>query len=156
MDRTTTDPALSPAEPAPPPEPRGYDRVSHGFAPDGPPAPPPPVPLDAIIRDVVDNLSASARAELALIEARGALAGHGVKWASAWGFVAACALLVAMLAVAFGAILVLAPHVGALLATLIVFAALIALAAFAGWRAKLSAGDVRTALRGDLIHESET
>ncbi len=163
MDRTTTDPALSPAEPAPSPapelrapEPRAYERVSHGFAPDGPPAPPPPVPLDDIIRDVVDNLSASAKAELALIEARGALAGHGVKWASAWGFVAACALLVAMLAVAFGAILVLAPHVGALLATLIVFAALIALAAFAGWRAKLSAGDVRTALRGDLMNESET
>src|SRR3546814_6169422 len=53
-----------------------------------------------------------------------------IKWTSAWGFIAACALLVAMLAVAFGAIMVLAPHVGPLAATLIVFAALIALAAF--------------------------
>ncbi len=137
------------SDPAPP----GYDRVSHGFAPEGRAEAPPPVPLDEIVRDVVDNLSATAKAEIALIEARGALAGHGIKWASAWGFIAACALLVAMLAVAFGAILVLAPHVGPLAATLIVFAALIALAAFAGWRAKRSAGDVRAALRRDLMHE---
>jgi hypothetical protein len=116
---------------------------------------PPPVPLETIVRDVVDNLSATAKAELALLEARGTLAGHGIKWASAWGFVAACALLVAMLAVAFGAILVLAPHVGPLLATLIVFASLLALAAFAGWRAKVSAGDVRTAFRSDLMPEEE-
>lgn len=140
------DPSLAPGE-------RGFDRVSHGYAPDGAAASPPPVPLETIVRDVVDNLSATAKAELALMEARGTLAAHGVKWASAWGFVAACALLVAMLAVAFGAILVLTPEVGPLLATLIVVAALIALAAFAGWRAKLSAGDVRTAFRSDLINE---
>src|SRR3546814_4992677 len=91
---------------------------------------PPPVPLDAIVRDVVENVSAAAKAEMALIEARGSLAWHAIKWTSAWGFIAACALLVAMLAVAFGAIMVLAPHVGPLAATLIVFAALIALAAF--------------------------
>ena len=94
--------------------------------------------------------STTVQAELALLEARGALASHGVKWASAWGFVAACSLLVALLAVAFGAILVLAPHVGPLLATLIVVAALIGLAGFAGWRAKRSAGDVKLALRSDL------
>lgn len=135
--------------------PRAYDRVSHGYAPEGRAEAPPPVPLEEIVRDVVENLSATAKAEIALLEARGALAGHGIRWASTWGFVAACALLVAMLAVAFGAILVLAPRVGPLLATLIVVAALIALAAFAGWRAKLSAGDVRTALRADLMHEKE-
>jgi uncharacterized membrane protein len=55
-----------------------------------------------------------------------------------------------LLAVAFGAILVLAPHVGPLLATLIVVAALIGLAGFAGWRAKRSADDVKLALRSDL------
>lgn len=134
---------------------RGYDRVSHGYAPGGPAAAPPPVPLGDIVRDVVDNVSATAKAELALIEARGALAGHGIKWASAWGFVAACALLVAMLAVAFGAILALSPQVGPLAATLIVVAALLAFAAFAGWRAKRSADDVRTALRADLTNETE-
>jgi hypothetical protein len=134
--------------------PRAYDRVSHGYAPgDGPAASPPPVPIQDIVRDVIDNAAATAKAELALLEARGALAGHGVKWASAWGFVAACALLIAMLATAFGAILVLAPHVGPLLATLIVVAALLTLAAFAGWRAKRSAADVRTAFRRDLTNE---
>ena len=130
-----------------------YDHVSHGYAPDGRAVPPPPVPLDIIVRDVVDNVAATAKAEMALLQARGALAGHGVKWASAWGFVAACALLVAMLAVAFGAILVLAVYVGPLFATLIVVAVLLALAAFAGWRAKQSAGDVRTAFRRDLMNE---
>lgn len=129
--------------------------MSHGYAPDGRPITPPPVPLDKIVGDVVDNLSASAKAEFALLEARGALAGHGVKWASAWGFVAACSLLVAMFAVAFGAILVLVPVIGPLLATLTVVAGLIALAAFAGWRAKLSAGDVKAALRSDLMPEEE-
>lgn len=141
---------------APEPRPadqRAYDHVSHGYAPDGPASPPPPVPLDVIVRDVVDNVAATAKAELALLQARGALAGHGVKWASAWGFVAACALLVAMLAVAFGAILVLAAYVGPLLATLIVVAALLVLAAVAGWRAKCSADDVRTAFRSDLMNE---
>lgn len=135
---------------------RGFDGVSHGYAPGGRPAATPSVPLDKVVRDVVDNLSETAKAELALLEARGALAGHGIKWASAWGFVAACALLVAMLAVAFGAILVLAPHVGPLFATLIVVAALVALAAFAGWRAKQSAEDVRIAFRSDLSNEGES
>ena len=145
-------------DPDTPPDPtnaRGFDRVSHGYAPEGTPDASPPVPLEQVVRDVVDNLSATARTEIALLEARGVLAGNGLKGASIWGFVAACALLVAMLAVAFGAILVLAPHVGPLLATLIVVAALAALAAFAGWRARLSAGDIRTALRRDLVNEAE-
>lgn len=129
--------------------------MSHGYAPDGPADVPPPVPLADIVRDVVDDLQATAKAELALLEARGAVAGHGIKWASAWGFVAACALLVAMLSIAFGAILVLAQHVGALLATLIVFAALILLAAFAGWQAKRGADDIRAAFRSDLMPEEE-
>ena len=115
--------------------------------------PPPPVPLDIIVRDVVDNVAATAKAELALLQARGALAGQGVKCASVWGFVAACALFIAMLALAFGAILVLAAQVGPLPATLIVVAVLLALAAVAGWCAKRSAGDVRTAFRSDLTNE---
>lgn len=147
---TSPDPDTSPD----PETRRGYDRVSHGFAPEGSPESTPPVPLEDIVRDVVDNLSETAKAEMTLLEARAALAGHGAKWASAWGFVAACALLVAMLAIAFGAILVLATHIGPLLATLVVVAALVALAAFAGWRARLSVADVRTALRRDLMHEA--
>jgi hypothetical protein len=86
-----------------------------------------------------------------LLKARGALAYHGVGWTSAWGFIAACALLVAMLALAFGAILVLAQHIGPLLATLIVFVVLLAVAVVAGWRARLSYSDVKAAFRDDLL-----
>lgn len=128
-----------------------FNRVSHGYAPDGRPVAPPPVPLEKIVGDVVDNLQAAAEAEVALLKARGALAYHGVGWTSAWGFVAGSALVVAMLALAFGAILVLAVQVGPLLATLIVVSALLLVAAFAGWRAKLSYGDVKAAFRDDFL-----
>ena len=47
---------------------RAYERVSHGYAPGSRPVAPPPVPLDKIVGDVVDNLSATAKAELALLE----------------------------------------------------------------------------------------
>lgn len=138
---------------APTPDERSFDGISHGYAPDGRPVAPPPVPLEKIVGDVVDNLSATARAELALIEARGELALHGISWTAAWGTIAACALGIAMLALAFGAILALAPQVGPLLATLIVVSALLAIAGFAGWRAQRSYGDIRTALRRDLTNE---
>lgn len=127
------------------------DRVSHGYAPDGKAATPPPVPLEKIVGDVVDNVTATAKAELALLEARGMLAWHGVGWASAWGFVAACALLVALLALAFGTILVLAPHIGPLLATLSVVAALLLVAAIAGFQARLSYRDIKAAFRDDPL-----
>lgn len=132
---------------------RSFDGVSHGYAPDGSPVTPPPVPLEKIVGDVVDNLSATARAELALLEARGELALHGASRAAIWGGVAATAAGVALLALAFGAILALSPHLGPLLATLIVVGFLLAIAALAGWRAHLSYGDIRTALRRDLTNE---
>lgn len=137
----------------PTPDDRGFDRVSHGYAPDGRPLAPPPVPLEKIVGDVVDNLSATAKAEFTLLEARGELALHGATWTAAWGTIAACALGIAMLALAFGAILALAPHVGPFVATLIVVAALLVVAGFAGWRAQKSYGDIRTALRRDLTNE---
>ena len=140
-------------EPSAPSDEGTLNRVSHGYAPDGRPVTPPPVPLDKIIGDVVDNVSATAKAELALLEARGELALHGATWTAAWGTIAACALGVAMLALAFGAILALAPLVGPLLATLIVVAVLLLIAAFAGWRAQASYGDIRTALRRNLVDE---
>lgn len=108
-----------------------------------------------MVQRLVEDVSQTAKAELELLEARAALARYGVKWASAWGFVAACALLVAMLAVAFGAILALIPHLGPLFATLIVVGLLLAVAAFAGWRAKEGVDDVRIALRRDLTQEGE-
>ncbi len=146
---------MPPSDPKTPPtsEARSFDGISHGYAPDGRPLAPPPVPLEKIVGDVVDNLSATAKAELALLEARTELALHGVSWTAGWGAVAASALGIAMLALAFGAILALAPHVGPFVATLIVVAILLAIAGFAGWRAQRSYGDIRTALRRDLTNE---
>ncbi|WP_077148316.1 phage holin family protein [Sphingopyxis sp. KK2] len=144
-------PDAKPESPAP--DEGALNRVSHGYAPDGRPIAPPPVPLEKIIDDVVDNFQATAKAELALLEARGELALHGATWAASWGAVAASALGVAMLALAFGAILALTPQVGPLLATLIVVGVLLLIAAFAGWRAKASYADIRTALRRNLVDE---
>lgn len=146
---------MPPSDSNPPPDgdTRAYDRVSHGYAPDGRPINAPPVPLKQIVEEVVENLSATAKAEIALIEARSELALHGVSWAAGWGAVAACAIGVAMLALAFGAILVLAPAVGPLAATAIVVIVLLAVAALAAWRAQAAYGDIRTALRRDLANE---
>lgn len=129
------------------------NRVSHGYAPDGRPVTPPPVPLEKIVGDVVDNVQATVKAELELLEARGELALHGVTWTATWGAVAATALGVALLALAVGAILALSPLVGPLLATLIVVAVLVAIAGFAGWRAQRSYADISTAFRRDLAGE---
>lgn len=140
-------------ETASPSDEAAFGHVSHGYAPNGKAHVSPPVPLEQIVGDVVDNLSATAKAEFALLEARGELALHGATWTAAWGTVAASALGVAMLALAFGAILALTPEVGPLLATLIVVAVLLVIAGFAGWRAQRSYGDIRTALRRDLTTE---
>lgn len=135
------------------PDERSFDGISHGYAPGGASAAPPPVPLDKIVGDVVDNLSATARAEFALIEARGELALHGASRAAIWGGVAATAAGVALLALAFGAILALSPEIGPLLATLVVVSVLLVIAALAGWRAHRHYGDIRTAFRSDLTNE---
>lgn len=143
-----SDPNIPPPSAAP-----SFDGISHGYAPDGPPVAPPPVPLEQIVGDVVDNLSATARAEFALIEARSELALYGASRAAIWGGVAATAAGVALLALAFGAILALSPLVGPLLATLIVVSILLAIAGGAAWRAHIGYGDIRTALRRDLTSE---
>lgn len=145
-------PSPDPHTPSTPGAP-SFDGISHGYAPNGAPVTPPPVPLEQIVGDVVDNLSATAKAELALIEARSELALYGASRAAIWGGVAATAAGVALLALAFGAILVLAPRVGPLLATLIVVSVLLIIAGGAAWRAHIGYGDIRTALRRDLTGE---
>jgi hypothetical protein len=130
------------------------DKLSHGYAPKSSATPPSPDPLKDVVGDVVHNVAASARAELRLLEARAAMAQHGVQRAGIWGFVAASALLVALFALAFGAILILALYVGPLLATLGVFAGLLLLAAFAGYRARQNALSVSEAFRSDAFANS--
>jgi len=145
-------PSVDPNTPSTP-DARSFGGVSHGYAPDGPPVAPPPVPLEQIVGDVVDNLSAAAKAEFALIEARSELALHGASRAAIWGGVAATAAGVALLALAFGAILALSPQIGPLLATLVVVSVLLLIAGGAAWRAHIGYGDIRTALRRDLTGE---
>lgn len=137
----------------PPPEPTAADdpgtigRVSHGYAPDGAPQRPDLVPLATIVRDTADHIATTARSEIDLLRARGALAGYGVKWASIWGLVAASCLTVALLALAFGAILFLTQLVGPLLATLIVVLFLLAAAAVAAYQARINLRDVAAAMK---------
>ena len=107
----------------------------------------------AVWQSQVCTTSAWSRRSWPVIWSPGIGRQHGASWTAAWGTIAACAVGIAMLALAFGAILALAPHVGPFVATLIVVAILLAVAGFAGWRAQRSYGDIRTALRRDLTNE---
>src|SRR3546814_20704543 len=95
----TTDRALTSPDPtaASDPAPPGYDRVSHGFAPESRAEAPPPVPLDAIVRDVLAKVSAAAQPERALLEARGSLPRHAIPWTWARRIVVARAMLATLL-----------------------------------------------------------
>jgi hypothetical protein len=133
----------------------GLGDVRHGFAPAAPhdPAAPAP-PLADIAAGLVADIKATAESELALIQARAALAGDGVRRAAMWGAIAGGAALIALLAIIFGIIVALVPYVGAVIATLIVGGLLLALAAFAALRARAGATDIRMAFaeKGDDPH----
>lgn len=133
--------------------------VRHGFAPtdgaktaaaDAP-------PLADIAAQLVEDIKATAAAETALIKARAALAGDGVRRAAMWGAIAGGALLIALLTVVFGLVLFLAPYTGAVLATILVGGALTLFAALAAWGARNGVADVKIALgeRGDTVHWDE-
>ena len=133
----------------------GLGDVRHGFAPasareSGAPAP----PLGEIAAGLVADIKATAESEIALIQARAMLAGDGVRRAAMWGAIAGGAVLIALLAIIFGAIVALVPYTGAMLATLIVGGFLLALAAFAAQRARAGAIDIRAAFaeQGDNVH----
>ncbi|NJS14575.1 MAG: hypothetical protein HC788_08175 [Sphingopyxis sp.] len=133
----------------------GLGDVRHGFAPNarsGNAAE--REPLADIAATLIADIRATAATELALIQARAALVGDGARRAAMWGAIAGGALLVALLALVIGAILALEPYVGAAIATVIVVAMLLAIAAFAGWQARGGASDIRMALkeRGDNPH----
>lgn len=129
--------------------------VRHGFAPPSPREPDAPAPpLADIAAGLVADIKATAESELALIQARAALAGDGVRRAAMWGAIAGGAVLIALLAIIFGAIVALVPYTGAVVATLIVGGMLLALAAFAASRARAGATDIRAAFgeQGDNVH----
>lgn len=133
----------------------GLGDVRHGFAPATPHDPGAPAPpLGEIAAGLVADIKATAESELALIQARAALAGDGVRRAAMWGAIAGGAMLIALLAIVFGVIVALVPYVGAVFATLIVGGLLLALAAFAALRARAGATDIRAAFaeRGDDPH----
>ena len=133
----------------------GLGDVRHGFAPaaahePGASAP----PLGEIAAGLVADIRATATSEIALIQARAALAGDGARRAAMWGAIAGGSVLIALLAIVFGIIVALVPYVGAVLATLIVGALLLAIAAFAALRARAGATDIRAAFaeQGDNPH----
>jgi hypothetical protein len=133
----------------------GLGDVRHGFAPVSAPEPAASAPpLADIAADLIADIKATAEGELALIQARAALAGDGVRRAAMWGSIAGGAVLIALLAIIFGAIVALVPYTGAVLATLIVGGLLLALAAFAALRARAGATDIRAAFteQGDNVH----
>lgn len=121
--------------------------VSHGFAPDAAPDRVETLPLSALMRDTAEHIEAAVRSEIDLLQARGALAGTGIKWASIWGLVAASCLTVALLALAIGFILYLAQHIGPLLGTLVVVSALLVASAIAAIFARTRMRDVVTAMK---------
>jgi Putative Actinobacterial Holin-X, holin superfamily III len=133
----------------------GLGDVRHGFAPTAPhdsAAPTPP--LGEIAAGLVADIKATAQSEIALIQARAALAGDGARRAAMWGAIAGGAALIALLAIIFGAIVALVPYTGAVLATLIVGAVLLVIAAVAAIRARAGAADIRAAFaeQGDNPH----
>lgn len=132
------------------------DDVRHGFAPDSRrrAEAPDAEPLADIAARLIDDVKATANAEMELLRARAELAGDGMRRAALWGSIAGGFLLVALLILLFGAVLTLAPVVGPVGATLIVGAALVLLAGLAGWLARKGALDIKAAFseRGDDPH----
>lgn len=150
-----TDPQI-PA--APLPDERLGD-VRHGFAPDksGVGGDGEAPPLADIAAQMIEDVKATAATELALLQARAALVGDGALRAAMWGAIAGGTLLIAVLAMVFGGILALIPHIGPVAATLIMSAGLLVIAVFAGWRARRGAADIRIAFgeRGEDVHWQE-
>lgn len=133
----------------------GYSGVSHGYAPHGAPKEDAPVPLADLVRGLIDDSKQAAQAEINLLKARGEVASQGAKKTSIWGIIALMTGFTALLAFAFGVILVLATLVGPLAATAIVVVVLLIIAAFAASKAKSGASDISVAFRKDLFGEGE-
>ena len=95
--------------------------------------------LDALITDGKTYVEA----ELAYQKSRAAFAGNRVKWSFIYGAAAFGLLHLALIALAVGAVIALAPLVGPWLATGLVVIALLALAVVFILRLKAKLGDIR-------------
>ena len=102
------------------------------------------------VKDLADDARTAVEAELAWQMARAGYAGRRVTTIAAWGGLALACAFVAVLAVAFGAILTLAPLIGPGSATAVVTAVLLVAAVVAALFAR---GGIRR-LRGDLSPKS--
>lgn len=130
--------------------------VRHGFAPetgrkaadDDKPA------LTDIAAQLIADIQGAAASEMALLQARAALASDGARRAAMWGAIAGGTILIALLTIIFGIILALTPYVGPVFATLIVGGLLSLLAVLAGWNARRGTRDIQMAFaeRGDDVH----
>ncbi len=105
---------------------------------------PPPLtqeePLDAADRSLVDDVRELVNdgrtlleAELAYQKSRAALAGRTAKSMAGWIALALSLVFFALMALVMGLLLILAPLIGAVGATVLVILALMAAAALSGW-----------------------
>ena len=84
------------------------------------------------VKDLADDTRTAIEAELAWQTARAGFAGRKASAIAAWGALAVSCIGVALLAVAFGAILTLAPQIGPGPATAVVVVVLLVAAVIAG------------------------
>ena len=84
------------------------------------------------VKDLADDTRTAIEAELAWQRARAGYVGGAVGGIAGWAGLALLCVFIALLALAFGTILVLTPLIGAALATLVVVLGLLAIAAMAG------------------------
>ena len=97
------------------------------------------------VKDLADDARTAVEAELAWQGARAKFVGGRVAGIAAWaGFALVCAFI-AVLALAFGAILALTPIVGAVLATVVVAGVLLLAALIAGLVARSRVRTLRAA-----------
>lgn len=103
-------------------------------------------PVDALKATVADLREAAAR-EIALIRAVADVVGAETKRASMWGGIALVFAIVGLLTLAVALTLMLAAVTGWLAAAFIVPAALLAVAAWGGWKARNAAMRLSAAMK---------
>ena len=97
------------------------------------------------VRDLADDVRTAVEAELAWQSARASVVGRRLVGIAVWAAIGGTCIFIAVLALAFGAILALTPAIGATLATLAVTGALLLVALIAGLMARSRAARLKKA-----------